>query len=325
MRGASVTFRRVGGVLLGAVVLLIGLCASPGVAAGPSVRPTAQLIPGSGFVTGGRNALYTGSWFNDGTATFTNVLITVSLPAGSSVLSTDPDVCTVSPPTDPAAAVAVSCPRDNLRSGTTFDQRVFFRAPVVGTETTAQITSSLMADEGTSDRDKAHTDTFVPDPEPLQILPQAADKAGGCLQPGDTALATQSGLSSANPLITTASLTGRTGQFCTPLTLVERHRSNPTELCGAGATCTTDISTTEAPLVPAPIQLTFTFAANNRNLTWYKTADDPGSLAEPVPSCPGATQLPVGLVACVNSRAKIGSAVTLGVLWQGGPDPSWVG
>jgi len=330
VRRLRTTFRWFGGVGLGAVVLL-GLFTAPSDAGSPNVKSDSRIIPSldggeSGFVTGGRNALYTASWTNESNATLTNVLVVVTLPAGSGVLSADPDVCTAPAPANPSDPVVVSCPRDNVRSGGTITQQIFFRAPVVSVETQSEVTSLLKVDEKTSDADTAHTDTFKAPRRPLTILPTAADAAGGCMRTGDAALATQSGLSSTNPLITTARLTGPTGQFCTPLILVERHRSNPTEFCGAGATCTTDIAVTLAPSVFSPIQLTFTFLANNRNLTWYKTGDGEGALAEPVADCPGATQLPTGLDACVNSRSKLGSmAVTLGVLWQGGPDPSWVG
>jgi uncharacterized repeat protein (TIGR01451 family) len=323
------------------VVLLLGLGTTPSVAVSQDaasgaqdVRGVAHLVPSlrdAGFVTGGRNALYTATWTNNGRATLTNVVITVTLPAGFRVVSTDPDVCTFSPP-DPSAPTVVTCPRDNLRSGDIFTQQVFFQTPAVSVETSAEVTSVLRGDERTSDPDRQHTDTIAPDPEPLTILPTAADAAGACVRvEDDPTIATQSGLSMTNPLITEASLTGPTGLFCTPLTLVEQHRSTPTEFCGEGATCTTDIAMTGAELVPAtPIQLTFTFVGNNRNLTWYKTADppqgEPVPPAEPVPSCLGATELPDNLVACVNSRAKAGPmAVRLGVLWQGGPDPSWVG
>jgi uncharacterized repeat protein (TIGR01451 family) len=328
VRRTRVTLRWFGGVALGVVVLL-GQDTASSVAASPDVRSDSLLVPslhGSGFVTGGRNILYTALWTNNGNATLANVLIVVTLPAGSVVLSTDPGMCSISAPADPADPIVVSCPRDNLRSGDTFTQQVFFRAPVVTFQISSGVTSSLKGDEKANDTDRAHTDTFPAPPRQLTILPAAADAAGGCLQAGDATLATQSGLSPANPLITTARLTGPTGQLCTPVTLFEQHRSNPTQFCGAGATCTTDIAMTGAAPVPAPIQLTFTFAASNKNLTWYKTGDGDGAVAEPVPSCLGATQLPSGLGACVNSRAKAGSmSVTLGVLWQGGPDPSWVG
>jgi uncharacterized repeat protein (TIGR01451 family) len=318
-------YRGLGGSVL-ALAVLLGLCVPPSGAASPVVTRTASLVPSLtrdgaevGFVTGGRKALYTASWTNESNSTITNVTITVRLPAGSTLLSADPAVCSASVPADPAAPVVVTCPRDNLRSGATFTQQIFFRAPEVTVETRSEVTADLQGDERTSDPNREHSDTFAQDPKPLTIVPTAADAAGGCTQLGDPPLGTQSGLSATNPIITAASLTGPTGLFCTPVTLVEQHRTNPTEACGAGAECTTDISTTEAPAVSAPIQLTFTFVANNRNLTWYKNG-------AAVANCPGATQLPVGLDACVNSRAKVGSmAVALGVLWRGGPDPFWAG
>jgi Domain of unknown function DUF11 len=324
MRRIRTMSRWLGSCVL-ALVVLLGLYTVPSSAASPIVTSTAELVPSLvrdgarvGFVTGGRNALYTASWANESRSTITNTSITVELPAGSTLLSADPDVCAASAP-DPAAPTVVTCPRDNLRSGETVTQQIFFQAPDVAAETQSEVTAQLKGNEQTSDPDKAHADTFPAPPRPLTIVPTAADAAGGCTQLGDPQLATQSGLSSTNPMITTAGLTGPSGLFCTPVTLVEQHRTNPTEACGAGAECTTDISITEAPAVSAPIQLTFTFVANNRNLTWYKNG-----IA--VADCPGATDLPPGLDACVNSRAKAGSmAVTLGVLWAGGPDPSWAG
>jgi hypothetical protein len=330
MRPLRMALRWLGGGALGMVVLL-GSFAAPGVAASPDVTASSRLVPSLvrggaqvGFVTGGREALYTGAWTNESNATITNTMIVVTLPAGSSLLAADPDVCTA-PPTGPADPLVVSCPRDNLRSGDTLAQQIFFRARVVAADTQEVVTSFLQGDERASDPNRSHSDTFIAPPRPLTILSRTADAAGACTQPGNPPLATQSGLSSANPLTTAASLTGPTGLFCTPLTLVEQHRSNPTEACGIGATCTVDIALTEVtdatrerPL-SSPIQLTFTFLANNRNLTWYKNGVQ-------VADCAGARVLPPGLDACVNSRSKLGSsAVALGVLWRGGPDPSWTG
>jgi hypothetical protein len=331
MRRLRMTFRWLGGSALGVVVLL-GLFAAPSSAAGsPDVRTSSDLIPKLpdrgqvGFVTGGRNALYTASWTNQSKATLTNSSVLVTLPPGSVLLSADPDVCTAPTPPNPSDPLVVTCPRENLFSGETLTQQIFFRAPVVSIETQAVVTSLLKADERTSDVERRHTDTFPVEDRPLTILPTAADSAGGCTRTGDATLATQAGLSSENPLITAASLTGPTGLFCTPLILVEKHRTSPAEACGVGATCTTDIAVTYGPLVASPIQLTFTFIANAKNLTWYKTGDG-ATLAETVPDCLGATQLPSDLDACVNSRSKQGSmAVSLGVLWRGGPDPSWAG
>ena len=321
MAGARTVFRWLACAL--GVVVLLGLCTAPSLAASPVVTPASDLVPklnlagvDTGFATGGRNALYTASWRDDDHATITNIVITVKLPPGSGVVSTDPAVCTFSPP-DPSAQTVVTCLRDNLHSGETVTQQVFFQTPTVSLETSAVVTAQLTGKEQASDTDKSHTDTFPAPERPLTIVPTAGDAAGGCLRPqeGEATLATQDGLSADNPLITEADLTGPTGQFCTPVTLVE-------ESCGGGA-CITDLAKTGAPEVSAPLQLIFTFVANNRNLDWFKISDT-NPVPEVVPNCLGATQLPPGLVACVNSRAKVGSmAVRLGVLWGGGPDPTW--
>ena len=83
------------------------------------------------------------------------------------------------------------------------------------------------------------------------IVPDAADAAGGCLlSSGDTTLATRDGLAPTNPLVTTTALTAPS-TACVPVTAQERARTDPTEFCGAGATCTTDLASTEFIAVPS--------------------------------------------------------------------------
>jgi hypothetical protein len=164
-----------------------------------------------------------------------------------------------------------------------------------------------------------------------QLLVQTATVAASTsgTVTGDPALQTRSGLSATNPLITAARLAGSSGQLCAPLTVREKAASSSTEACGAGATCTTDIATTEyipvtsAPLA-SPVQLTFTVVATNKNMTWYKAV--PGQPGVAVQDCLGASTLLTGMSACVNSRSKPSStSVRLGVLWRAGPDPTWRG
>jgi hypothetical protein len=305
------------------VGVVVGVLASPVGAASPVVTSSSTLVPSVqqngapvGFVTAGRNALYTASWTDQSTATITNVLVVITLPAGSTVLSTDPAVCSTSAPGG-SSPVMVSCPREGMHTGDTVAQQVFFQVP--GTAgPTAGVTAFLQGKEAGNDQNKSHTDSFPAPDRALTVVSGTADAAGACAQPGES-LATRSGLSAANPLTTAASVTASAGQICTPVTLVEQQRSDPTQGCGTGATCTVDISVTDAPAVPAPIQLTFTFLASNKNLTWYKNG-------VAVIDCAGASSLPAGVAACVTSRSKLGSnAVSLGVLWAGGPDPSWTG
>jgi hypothetical protein len=163
--------------------------------------------------------------------------------------------------------------------------------------------------------------------QPVTIEAGAADAAGGCISNGEPALSTRGGLSTANPLITTAALSGSSGwPPCVPVTVEESAPKSSSEACGVGATCTTYIAVTESDFTEvsdqkptSPVQLTFTVLASNKNLTWYKNGTA-------VADCPGATELPAPTVnACVNSRSKTGSSVRLGVLWRAGPDPTWRG
>jgi hypothetical protein len=274
-------------------------------------------------VTSGRTAFYSATWTNLGKSTLTNPIVMITLPAGSALASATSPTCTVAPA---SGSVVVSCPQQNLASGSTVTQHLLVKMPPAATITTVR--AELTADEGGSDQNKSHLDTFRAPGQPVKIVDDAAvDAAGGCISNGDQALATAGGLSTANPLITTAALSGTSGAApCVPVTVEESRATSPAEACGDGATCTTDVAVTESdfsevsdrPLAPT-VQLTFTVLANSKNLTWYKDGTA-------VTDCPGATDLPATVNACVNSRSKTGSStVRLGVLWRAGPDPSWRG
>lgn len=302
-----------------AAVLIIALALAPlatasSPAAAVSVTSSSMLAPN--LLTSGRTAVYSATWTNGGSGALTHVVAVITLHPGAALASPTPPGCTAAGVGD---SVVVSCPHDNLAAGATVSQQLLVTMSAAGT-----VTAVLTADENTSDRDR-HPASF-PAPDPLvTIVDATADAAGGCIKNGDQALATRDGLSTANPLITTASLAGPSGvPPCVPVTVQERAPTSPADSCGAGAKCTTDVAVTDFfsvfPDPPSsPVQLTFTVLANNKNLTWYKNGS-------PVVDCPGATNLPTGVDACVTSRAKIGSSgVRLGVLWRAGPDPSWRG
>jgi hypothetical protein len=316
--------RCVGTLALGLAVVVGPMATESGAAS--DVTSSSQLAPD--LVTGGRTAFYSATWQNDGLPTLTNVVAVITLPAGSAVLSATPATCT-SASTGGTDPVVVSCPGANLRSGASLTQQLLVQTPTVAASTSATVTAVLRADEKGSDTERAHTDTFPAPDRSFTLVPGTADAAGGCLRDGDPALQTRSDLGATNPLITAARLAGSSGQLCVPLTVRERAASSPTEACGARATCTTDIATTEyipvtsQPLA-SPVQLTFTVVATNKNMTWYKAV--PGQPGVAVQDCLGASALPTGVPACVNSRSKPTSmSVRLGVLWQAGPDPTWRG
>jgi hypothetical protein len=306
------------GRLVGAVALALGAVVGPlATASGAAdgvVTSSSVLAPG--LVSTGRIAFYAATWVNQSPSTLTHPDVVITLPAGSTVLSADPPVCTVSGPSGP---VVVSCPRDNLGSGASLTQQLLVAVSTGGT-----VTAQMTADEGGNDRNKSHTDTFPAPDQTFTVVPGNADAAGGCLRDGDTPLATRPGLAATNPLITTAALAGTSGLVCVPVTVQERPATSPTEACGAGATCTTDIAITDfisiaSQLPRSPLELTFTVVATNKNMTWYKNGI-------PVVDCAGATSLPPGVSACITGRSKPSSkSVQLDVLWQTGVDPTWRG
>jgi len=300
--------------------VVVGPVATAADAADSVVTSTSVLAPN--LVSSGRTAFYSATWTNGGKSTLTNPLAVITLPLGSALSSSTPPGCTAAAG---SASVVVSCPQPNLASGATVTQQLLVTTPTAAT--TATVTALLTADEKGSDQDKSHQDMFRAPDQLLRIVGVVADAAGGCITDRDQALATRGGLSTANPLITTATLSGPRGTApCVPVTVEENPATSPGEACGDGATCTTDVAVTESdvsevadqPLGPT-VQLTFTVLANSKNLTWYKDG-------KAVTDCPGATDLPGTLEACVNSRSKSGSTgVRLGVLWRAGPDPSWRG
>jgi hypothetical protein len=303
-----------GAAVLIAAVVLAPLATAGSAAAATVVTSSSMVAPN--LLTSGRTALYAATWTNGGKATLTNPVAVITVHPESALVFPTPPNCTAAEASD---SVVVSCSQGNLAAGAALTQQL-----LVTMSADTVIKAVLTADEKGSDQDKSHQDRF-PAPDPVfTIVDATADKAGACLRNGDQALATRDGLSAANPLITTATLTGPSGvPPCVPVTLQERPPTSPADSCGVGAKCTTDVSVTDyipvtTQLPSSPVQLTFTVLAGNKNLTWYKNGNA-------VADCPGATTLPDHMSACVNSRSKTGSSVRLGVLWQEGIDPTWRG
>lgn len=322
MRSTTTTrWARCVGTLALALAAVVGPLATEGAAANSVVTTSSVLAPG--LLSTNRAAFYSATWVNQSHATLTNPVVTITLPPGSALLSTDPPVCTASFPSGPSGPVVVSCPGDNLASGAGLTQQLLLRVPTA-TITSPTVTAQLTAKEAGNDTNKSHIDTFPAPPQTFTIVSGDADAAGGCLRDGEAPLATRPGLAATNPLITTAGLAGSSGLVCVPVTVQERAATSPTEACGAGATCTTDIATTDfVPIATrppgSPIALTFTVVGTSKNITWYKNGS-------PVVDCAGATSLPTGVSACITARTKpTAKSVRLDVLWRAGVDPTWRG
>ena len=309
--------RCVGSLAL-ALAAVVGPMATQSSAASSVVTASSVLAPN--LVSTNRAAFYSATWNNQSPSTLSNPDVLITLPAGALLLSAAPSTCTTSGGSGP---VLVTCQEPNLAGGASLTQQLLIQVPATAS-TTATITAAMTADEAGNDQNKSHVDTFPAPPQTFTVVAGDADAAGGCLRDGETPLATRPGLAATNPLITTAALAGSSGQICVPVTVQERAAKSPTEACGTGATCTTDIATTD--FVPistqqpnSPIALTFTVVSNNKNITWYKNGI-------PVVDCAGATSLPAGVNACITARSKpTAKSVELDVLWRAGVDPTWRG
>ena len=111
--------------------------------------------------------------------------------------------------------------------------------------TSMAVTADLTADEGRRDRDKSHTDTFPAPDRMFTIVPSDADAAGGCLRDGEAPLATRPGLGTDEPADHDRRA-GRAAVDFVPVTVQERAATSPSEACGTGAICTTDLAITES-------------------------------------------------------------------------------
>jgi hypothetical protein len=114
-----------------------------------------------------------------------------------------------------------------------------------------------------------------------------------------------------------------TDELCTPITIEELARQNPSEFCiPLPRECVTEIVKTDATLVPAttPIQLKIVFRGtglNNNTLIFTSTGHDPIE----VPACTGAGASPDP---CYYDRRARQQSITWFVNWTG-RDPGWTG
>ncbi len=198
---------------VGTVALALGAVVGPLAAeAGAASVVTSSSVLAPNLVSTGRTAFYSATWANQSRPTLTNTAVVITLPAGSALVSADPAVCTVALPSGgsgrrrhlPAGKPGVRSQRHpaTARTGPHGDglhQHGGHRVPQGrrAGERQGQVAPGHLPGARPAAHDRSG----------------AADAAGGCLlSNGDTTLATRAGLSSANPLITTAALTGRSGR-----------------------------------------------------------------------------------------------------------------
>jgi uncharacterized repeat protein (TIGR01451 family) len=223
----------------------VALLATAGQAADPAVSASATDAPDP--VTAGLTASYTFALANDATATLTHTTFSASLPAGSTYVSASPSAGTCT-----QASGTVTCDIGSLQSGADASVTVELTAPA----SAFSMCGSFAFKEGTTEQpDPSHLDT-VAACAATDVRPAGDPNfRGGCIDAGAT-LATGNAATSSDRQNTAVTVEE---DAC--VSVSEVAATSPTEACGAGFTCTTEISDvilpTCSPADPCTVTLTF--------------------------------------------------------------------
>jgi uncharacterized repeat protein (TIGR01451 family) len=276
-----------------AVVALAGtlaVLAAAGRAADPNVSATAVGQP-SPFVTAGLGATYTFTLDHPGTGTLTNTTFTSQLPAGAVFQSATPSRGSCPAP----VAGKVTCNLGNIPGNTLgVTVEVEFLAPAV---TSMTMCGSASFKEGGSDGDSSHADTTPPACAAWTVgSANDPNNRGACLNAGSS-LSTGSDATASDPQNTSVTVGD---DAC--VTIREFAASNPSQDCGAGFKCSTQVSEVLSPPCPEtePCQVSITFDkafGKVRRLFWdsqlVESCTSPG-VADPDPCLVSRTQLKGG-------------------------------
>jgi len=200
------------------------------------------------FVTAGLAAIYTFTLDNAGNATLTNTTFAGQLPAGAVFQSATPSQGSCS-----ASAGTVTCNLGNIAGnalGVTVE--VEFLAPA----SNFSMCGIASYKEAGSDRDSSHGDTTPPACASWTVG-SATDPnlRGGCLDAGNS-ISNGSDATATDPQNTSVTVGD---DAC--VTIREFAVSNPSQDCGAGFKCSTQVSEVLSPPCPEsePCQVTITF------------------------------------------------------------------
>jgi hypothetical protein len=225
-----------------ALVSTLGLTAGAGLAADPDVSFTVTQAPEP--VTAGLQARYVFDITNPtASATFYN-LFTDTIPAGATLVSVTPSQSTCS-----VSGSTIRCQLGKINPGGSASVTIFLTAPQADFTNCGTLEIRRIAGDSTVGERRTVCDSTVV---------RAADDPnfrGGCIGSGGT-ISTGTTASVADPQNT--ALTSPGGDC---ITVGEVPASSPTEACGPGAICKTEISEIEHPPCavsnPCTIRLTF--------------------------------------------------------------------
>jgi hypothetical protein len=306
--------RKSGALRIGIVLLLAtaaaGVFALVGRADDPLFdNPSSSLQPG--FIDAGKTVLYHTQWHDNDNRTFTHAQVEVFVPAGWTLESSAPGGCTQA-----NAGATVICPKGTLRFGQVVSQDVRLTSnSVIGTAT---VDSQLTFYEGPGNPGRVnHVPSDVyPVGRQVEVIDPAANpnKAGDCAAAGGH-VSTDAGVGESDTDATAPS----TGKLCTPITIDEPPRTDPTQFC-LDDQCVTDLVKTDAPVgdPTKPIKLKIVFRGtglNNRDLIFSSAGN-----SSPVGPC--ANQNVASPDPCWYDRRARQQSVTWYVNWSG-VDPIW--
>jgi hypothetical protein len=302
---------RTGIVLLVALVAAVAF-AAVGRADDPRFDPVTSSL-GPSPVSVGASVLYKAQWHYIDNQTLTHANVVITVPAGWTLVSpSDPTGCTQS-----QSGAPVTCDRGTLHQGDLVTQSVELTTAASSVPVTQIVSSSLNFYEGPPNPGRAQR---VPAPDAFTMVISAdqtvePNRAGKCLDQGET-VATAPGVGGSS-----SSARGPfTQALCTPVSLEENARANPSDAClPSPYQCVTDIVTTNAPFVSTtnPIQLTIVFYGTSlSNLPLIFTSQTQGT----VPQCTNSgTAAPDP---CYFGHVARMRSVTWSLNWSG-IDPSW--
>lgn len=263
-------------VVVAAIAGAVAITAGPGLGSDPQVVFAAAGAPTS--VTAGRTAHLTFDVVNRELDSLHWVTFHHSLPAGASLVSVTPSQGSCS-----QEESAVRCLLGKLPPGASATVSVFLTAPGAGFEGC-----------GTIGWKQTATTTRLTDTACTAMPVRAADDPnfqGGCIGAG-TEITTGSGTTSSDPQ--TTSLRTPDGAC---VTVGEVPAASPTDACGAGETCKTEISEVEhppcEPTSPCTVTVTFDGSFGKIRKLYYN-----GVLVEPCTTPGVASPDP-----CLVSRA----------------------
>ncbi len=298
-----------------ALVLLVALVAAAAFAvAGRADDPRFDQVQsslGPGIVDAGSSVLVKAQWHYIDNRTLVHTSVRFTVPDGWTLIDQDPAVCTQ------PNSTTVSCDWGTITNGALISQSVELQTD--GDLGLATVESDLIFYEGPRNPGRIN---IVPAPDGTTDVISAdpteePDRVGKCVGSDGGTIQTEPGAGDSE----TVADVPETDELCTPISISERPRQNPTEECLPGFTCVTEIVTTNAALFPitTPIKLRIVFRGtglNNLPLIFTSETDQ-----LEVPECTGSGATPDP---CFTDHLARQRSVTWFINWSG-RDPGWTG